>query len=85
MGSSSTKLPRRGFLSHVVGSPSASSSLQGFLQDSGQHSLACVLVFLGRQGVIVNPPTRKASAKVQSPPVILPSSLQGFQDSGQHL
>ena len=30
-------------------------------------------------------PARMHRAKVQSPPVILPSSLQGFQDCGQHL
>ena len=68
VGSSSAITPRKGSLSHVGGSSSATSSLQGFLQDSGQHSLACVLVFLGRQSVVVSPPTRNASAKVQSPP-----------------
>ena len=65
-------------------SSSGSSSVQGFLQDCSQHSLAFVVAFLGREGFIIIPPTRNASSKVQSPPVLLPI-YQGFlQDSGQH-
>ena len=83
VGSSSAITPRKGSLSHVGGSSSASSSLQGFLQDSGQHSLACALVFLGRQGVVVKPVIRNASAKVQSPPILLPL-YRAFFKTGQH-
>ena len=58
-------------------------------------NLASVFVLLGIAGYIVKLvlsktrasalfPARMHRAKVQSPPVILLSSLQGFQDCGQH-
>ena len=59
-------------------------------------NLAFVVVLLSIAGDIVKLmpsktrtlalfPARMHRAKVQSPPVILLSSLQGFQDCGQHL